>query len=274
MHSVIVIVRKKSDKTVWQRWGWKKVKQPCLIRSSEKLNEAYQQVNCRLSKRYFPYLLTTVLALQWFVYFYYELISFDPIKDTKIFCLIIFQARYFKEQDIDGTCPFLWNTGSKKNNMVFCCNIDWKKLFFLCFLWFTEFRECFYLFARSGHITTLDELTVIMRSLGLSPTIQELTQYLKKKNGRMSFADFLEVMHQHSRVENLPDEVIQAFKAGDKTGRGTIPARQLRHLLQNWGEGLSFREVSVKLHQEEVLDTLILSQPSSIDFILRLVTSY
>ncbi|XP_052869622.1 calmodulin isoform X1 [Anopheles cruzii] len=116
-------------------------------------------------------------------------------------------ARYFKEQDID------------------------------------EFRECFYLFARSGHITTLDELTVIMRSLGLSPTMQELTQYLKKKNGRMSFADFLEVMHQHSRVENLPDEVVQAFKAGDKGGRGTIPARQLRHLLQNWGEGLSYREV-------------------------------
>lgn len=59
----------------------------------------------------------------------------------------------------------------------------------------------------------------------------------------MSFADFLEVIHQHSRVENLPEEVIEAFKAGDKSGRGTIPARQLRHLLQNWGEGLSFREV-------------------------------
>lgn len=109
-----------------------------------------------------------------------------------------------------------------------------------------EFRECFYLFARSGHITTLDELTVIMRSLGLSPTIQELTSYLKKKNGRMSFADFLEVIHQHSRVENLPEEVIEAFKAGDKSGRGTIPARQLRHLLQNWGEGLSFREVTAR----------------------------
>lgn len=59
----------------------------------------------------------------------------------------------------------------------------------------------------------------------------------------MSFADFLEVMHQHSRVENLPDEVIAAFKAGDLAGKGTIPARQLRHLLQNWGEGLSVREV-------------------------------
>lgn len=82
-----------------------------------------------------------------------------------------------------------------------------------------------------------------MRSLGLSPTIQELTNYLKKKNGKMSFADFLDVMHQHSKVENLPDEVIAAFKAADPSGKGTIPAKQLRHLLQNWGEGLSIREV-------------------------------
>lgn len=82
-----------------------------------------------------------------------------------------------------------------------------------------------------------------MRSLGLSPTIQELTMYLKKKHGKMSFADFLDVMHQHSKVENLPDEVIDAFKANDKEGTGTIPAKHLRHLLENWGEGLSIREV-------------------------------
>jgi len=116
-------------------------------------------------------------------------------------------ARYFKEQDID------------------------------------EFRECFYLFARSGTITNLDELTVIMRSLGLSPTINELTSYMKKKGGRLSFADFLEVMHQHSSVEKLPDEVLAAFKAGDLDKKGTISARHLRNILQNWGEGLTQREV-------------------------------
>jgi hypothetical protein len=33
-----------------------------------------------------------------------------------------------------------------------------------------------------------------MRSLGLSPTINELTQYLKKKKV-LSFADFLDIMH-------------------------------------------------------------------------------
>lgn len=51
-----------------------------------------------------------------------------------------------------------------------------------CFL--TEFRECFYLFARNGQIRTLDELTIIMRSLGLSPTIAELNKYLKDKGNK------------------------------------------------------------------------------------------
>lgn len=84
-----------------------------------------------------------------------------------------------------------------------------------------------------------------MRSLGLSPTIQELISYLKKKGGKMSFADFLEVMHQHSKVEDLPNEVVAAFKAADPQSSGVIPARQLRNLLQNWGEGLSIREVNI-----------------------------
>ncbi|XP_028135415.1 uncharacterized protein LOC114330287 [Diabrotica virgifera virgifera] len=106
-----------------------------------------------------------------------------------------------------------------------------------------EFRECFYLFARSGTIKTLDELTVIMRSLGLSPTKSEMTGYLKQKGGKMSFPDFLEVMYIHSKVENIPKEVVDAFKAADPGNTGKIPAKQLRYLLQNWGECLSPKEV-------------------------------
>lgn len=59
----------------------------------------------------------------------------------------------------------------------------------------------------------------------------------------MSFPDFLEVMHIHSRVENLPKEIVDAFKAGNPGNNGTIPAKQLRHMLQNWGECLSVKEV-------------------------------
>ncbi|KAK6626363.1 hypothetical protein RUM43_006674 [Polyplax serrata] len=106
-----------------------------------------------------------------------------------------------------------------------------------------EFRECFYLFARSGQINTLDELTVIMRSLGMSPTIGELNKYLKEKEGKMSFADFLDVMHAHSQAEVLPKEVIEAFVAGDLDKKKTISARYLRHMLLHWGEKLSQKEV-------------------------------
>lgn len=55
---------------------------------------------------------------------------------------------------------------------------------------FAEFRECFYLFARSGQIRTLDELTIIMRSLGLSPTIAELNKYMKDKGKKYSNIQF------------------------------------------------------------------------------------
>ncbi|XP_065164547.1 calmodulin-like protein 4 [Atheta coriaria] len=106
-----------------------------------------------------------------------------------------------------------------------------------------EFKECFYLYARTGQIKSLDELTLIMRSLGLSPTISELATYLKQKGGKMIFSDFVEVMLIHSRAEDLPREVVNAFKAADPHGRGTVPAKQLRNMLQNWGECLSSKEV-------------------------------
>jgi len=116
-------------------------------------------------------------------------------------------ARYFKESDID------------------------------------EFRECFYLYSRSGKIQTMDELTVIMRSLNMSPTIAELRAYMKAKNGKLSFADFLDVMHQHSTKENVSKELTEAFKGMDPAGRGYIKSKDLWHILVKWGEKLSPREV-------------------------------
>merc|ERR1712223_34507 len=116
-------------------------------------------------------------------------------------------ARHFKEQDID------------------------------------EFRECFYLYARSGHINSVDELTVTMRSLGMSPTIVELRAYMKEKGGKMSFADFLDTMHTHSKKESIPRELLEAFRNYDKRKRGVIAAKDLRHILAKWGEKLTPREV-------------------------------
>lgn len=58
----------------------------------------------------------------------------------------------------------------------------------------------------------------------------------------MSFADFLEAMHLQTRAEDLPREVIEAFKAADTSKTGTVPARHLAHMLLRWGEQLSNKE--------------------------------
>lgn len=105
-----------------------------------------------------------------------------------------------------------------------------------------EFRECFYLYARRGQINTMDELTVIMRSLGMSPTIAELRDYMKQKGGKMAFADFLDVMHQNSTKENIPKELLAAFRGSDPNKKGVIPAKDLWHILVKWGEKVSPRE--------------------------------
>ncbi|CAO1418799.1 unnamed protein product [Diamesa serratosioi] len=125
-----------------------------------------------------------------------------------------------------------------------------------------EFRECFYLFAKnreSGYITTLDELTVIMRSLGMSPTIKEITAYMKKKNNKMSFSDFLDTVHFHSGVEKLPKEIMDAFEAADVEKSGKINARVLKNILGNWGERLSSREIDNIFREANVSELITYS---------------
>ncbi len=109
-------------------------------------------------------------------------------------------------------------------------------------LFHLEFRDCFSLYATSGSIDTLDKLCVIMRSLRTSPTVPELKQYMKSKNGKISFADFLEVMHTHTVKEKSAKDIQAAFRASDTRGRGTISYKELRHILSGWGEKLSPRE--------------------------------
>jgi len=58
----------------------------------------------------------------------------------------------------------------------------------------------------------------------------------------MTFADFLETLHKHNQVEKIPDEILDAFKAADVHNKGTIPAKELKHILGKWGEKLSPRE--------------------------------
>ncbi|GAB6033147.1 hypothetical protein CHUAL_012756 [Chamberlinius hualienensis] len=142
-----------------------------------------------------------------------------------------------------------------------------------------EFRDCFYLYARSGYIKNEKELQVIMRSLGVNPTVNEIEKYFKSKAGdntpevkqkleklreelrkkgvkiaekeksnvtelKINFADFLDIMHQHSKVEHVHGEILNGMLALDTGKRGTIPVNDFKYQLTRWGEPLDQREIN------------------------------
>ena len=47
---------------------------------------------------------------------------------------------------------------------------------------------------------------------------------MREKGGKMSFADFLDTMHTHSKKESVPRELLEAFR----DGVGSSPLRILR----------------------------------------------
>lgn len=120
-----------------------------------------------------------------------------------------------------------------------------------------------------------------MRSLGQSPTDDELEKYFKEKSklnylitphlfvfvlictcfcssfqmaidGKISFADLLDVMHTHSVKEKIPQEILDAFVATDWARSGQMMTRDLKHILCGWGEKLIPKEFEQLLKEANI----------------------
>jgi len=120
----------------------------------------------------------------------------------------------------------------------------------------------------------MNELAVIMRSLGMNPTKTELTTYMKGKNGKLAFADFLDVMHTHSSKENLPKELLDAFRCGDPQRKGVIPARDLRRILIKWGEKLSSKEVDQIFREANITSSGMVNYEEFVKIVCAPVPDY
>lgn len=66
---------------------------------------------------------------------------------------------------------------------------------------------------------------------------------------KLSFADFLDVMHTHSKKEKIPQEILDAFSGFDRRKSGLVSISDLKHILCDWGEKLDHRLVD-KLFRE------------------------
>ncbi|WVZ54614.1 hypothetical protein U9M48_005384 [Paspalum notatum var. saurae] len=122
-----------------------------------------------------------------------------------------------------------------------------------------EFREAFSLFDKDGDGTiTSKELGTVMRSLGQSPTEEELKEMVEEVDsdgsGAIDFQEFLTLLARMMREASGADEdeLREAFRVFDQDNNGFISRDELGHVLQNLGESLSDEELAEMLREADV----------------------
>ncbi|XP_044518336.1 calmodulin-like protein 4 isoform X1 [Gracilinanus agilis] len=120
-----------------------------------------------------------------------------------------------------------------------------------------EFKECFSLYDKGqrGRIKAND-LIVVMRCLGASPTPGEVGRHLLNhkldRNSELDFSTFLTIMHKQMQQEEPQKEILLAMLMTDKEKKGYITAEELRSKLTKMGERLTNKEVDDLLREANI----------------------
>ncbi|XP_040385423.1 calmodulin-like protein 5 [Oryza brachyantha] len=130
-----------------------------------------------------------------------------------------------------------------------------------------EFREAFSFFDKDGDgCITLEELDTVVRSLGQTPTREELAEMIRDVdadgNGTIEFAEFLALMARKAvrcgggggagGGADADEELREAFKVFDKDQDGLISAAELRHVMISLGEKLTDEEVEQMIREADL----------------------
>ena len=120
-----------------------------------------------------------------------------------------------------------------------------------------NFREAFKIFDKNddGSIT-IQELGVVMKSLGQNPTEDEMKEMIKDidadGDGEIDFPEFLTVLARKMKETDPEEELMQAFKALDKDSDGLIPVPEIRTLMRKLDDTLTLEEIDEMLKHSDV----------------------
>ncbi|CAB1101990.1 unnamed protein product [Ectocarpus sp. CCAP 1310/34] len=113
-----------------------------------------------------------------------------------------------------------------------------------------DYKEAFSNFDKdcSGNIDE-SELGVVMRSLGYSPTNEQLKEIMAKVdtdgNGGISFEEFVAMMQLGEVETDFKKEINEAFKFFDKDGDGEVTRAELAEIMRGLGDTLTDDEIDL-----------------------------
>ena len=101
-----------------------------------------------------------------------------------------------------------------------------------------EYIDAFEMFDKDkdGKITAV-EFANVMRSLNQDPTEEDIKEMIDEVdldgNGEIDFEEFAALMNKRSKLTDIEEEVLNAFKLFDSEENGLISFTQLRHMLDD-----------------------------------------
>ena len=112
-----------------------------------------------------------------------------------------------------------------------------------------SFNEAFQLFDKDGSgAISADELGTVMRSLGETPTDEEVVKMVaevdESGDGEIDFGEFCGMMKKKMKESNEEEELKAAFRIFDKDGSGMVEFGELKTLMMTLGEKMSEAEVT------------------------------
>ncbi|TNV71997.1 hypothetical protein FGO68_gene16196 [Halteria grandinella] len=120
-----------------------------------------------------------------------------------------------------------------------------------------EFKEAFALFDKDGDGTiSAKELVVVMRSIGLSPSVDEIQKMMDDivpgNDGEIEFEGFMQLMALKLKETETEDELKEAFKSFDKAGKGFYTLDDLKAMVLQYGERMADDEIEKMFLEQDV----------------------